>query len=150
MFKRIVSLFLLITLVGQYSFAEESPHFQPVKAGDVVAYDGYLFSPAAIAKVISKNEEDKSKLKLDYENKLVLAEIENAKVMELISAERAVQAKLLNDTIANKDRLIDTKVKELKDLETSITVHRIAIVGSFIGGILLTTTLFIYTSGMNK
>lgn len=149
--KKLVSVFLLIVLAGNIAIAQENkPEFQPVKAGEVYPFDGYLLSPKAAAQIVSKSEEDKAKLKLECNNKLVLADIEKERVIEINTSQGKIQQQLLNDTISAKDKIIDGNIKTINSLETSISVHRIFIVGGFLAGMLLTTTLFYYSSGMSK
>lgn len=141
-------IFLLVLLTGTAAIAEESGgEYLPVRAGETVRFDGYLFSPEAIAKVITKSNKDLKTAKLECENKLELASIDMQRLNDLSAMESRVQTKLLNDTILAKDQIIEEKIKRIDHLEKKVNYNSYLIAGSFLAGSIVTFAVIHYTVG---
>lgn len=149
--KFIFVLFLLAMLVGKVAIAEDKkPEFTSVKSGEVVPYDGYIFTPEAIVKIYTKSEEDIRKLKTEYEYKLELSQIDIQRLNDLSANERRIQAKLLQDTIISKDQIIELRERDIKKLQMHRTLDKFVIAGSFIVGCIVTYTVVYNTIGLVK
>lgn len=144
--KHLFFYILLIISVGKVSIAEEKkPEFMPIKAGEVSAIDGYVFTPEAIVKIYTKTEEEVKLVKLEAETKLELAQIDLQKVIDLNVSEKRIQEQLLKDTILAKDEIIQQKLNIIAALEKSNKINNYKAIGGFIVGSLITFTIVYFT-----
>ena len=149
--RKIVSIFLLITLVGRFSIAEEkTTDFTVVQAGVPAPFFGYLFTPAAIAKIYSITEEEKKKLELECTSDIASLNLELQRNTELKNSDIAAKNKLIVDLTNLKNEELNNRDRIIKDLQEERTANKFYIAGSFIAGILLTGTIVYFTTSMIK
>lgn len=150
-FQKIMAIFLLITLVGRTAIAEDkAPEFTRVAEGQTAPFTGYLFTPAAIVKVINKGEEDKNKAVAECETETANVRLDLSRETELRTVETASSKRLLRDLTESKERAIEERNKRISLLESDKVFSNVLIVGSFLAGAALTTGIIYITSGVIK
>lgn len=150
-FKKLVCIFLLVSLVGRISIAQETkPVFTHIKAGEPAKFTGYLFSPEAIAQVYSVCEEDVKLCKLNCEGEITTLNLEIQRVTELKLVEIAVKDKLITDITKLKDSAITERDKLILNIEEERDRNKFYFAGAFISGILLTGTIFYFANIAGK
>lgn len=150
-FQKLMAIFLLITLAGRIAIAEDvMPEFTRVSEGQIAPFTGYLFTPAAIVKVINKGEEDKNKAVAECEAETVNVRLELSRETEIRTIETASNKRLIKDLTESKERAIEERNKKIALLESDKVFSNILIVGSFLAGAALTTGIIYITSGVTR
>ena len=151
LYKKTVALILLVSLVGWGSIAKcQDLSFTNVRAGDRVPFTGYLFTPEAIVKVYSVCNEDIKKKELECTADITSVNLELQRIKEISSIELASKDKLIEDITKLKNEEVIAREKLLQNVETERFRNKIFIVSSFIGGVLLTGTIFYIAVGLTK
>ncbi len=142
-FKKLVCIFLLVFLAGRISIAQETRRtFVHIKLGEPAKFTGYLFSPEAIAKVYSVCEEDVKLCKLECTSDVTALNLEIQRVTELKAVEIAVKNRLITDITKLKDGAIADRDKLIINIEEERLRNKFYIAGAFVGGIILTGSIF--------
>lgn len=150
-FQKLMAIFLLITLAGRIAIAEDKvPEFTRVTEGQTAPFTGYLFTPAAIAKVVSKSEEDKNKAVAECEAEVNNVRLDLSRETELRTIETASSKRLIRDLTEFKETAIEERNKRIALLESDKVLSNVLIVGSFLAGAALTTGIIYITSGVIK
>lgn len=150
-FKKLMAIFLLIILAGRVAIADNNvPEFTTVSEGQIAPFTGYLFTPAAIAKVVTTAEEDKRTAVTECEAETVSVRLELTRETELRAIESASAKRLLKDLGESKDRAIEERNKRISLLEADKVFSNILIVGSFLAGAALTAGVVYITAGALK
>ena len=150
-FKKLMAIFLLITLAGRIAIAQEKiPEFTRITTGQSAPFTGYLFTPAAIAKVVSTAEEDKNKAVAECEAETTSVKLELGRETEQRIVELAGKDLLLKDIRDIKDREIRERDAKISLLEGDKVFSNILIAGSFIAGVALTAGIVYITAGAVK
>ena len=150
-FKKLMAIFLLITLAGRIAIAEEKvPEFTRVVEGNSAPFTGYLFTPAAITKIITTAEEDKKRAIAECQAETASVTLDLTKETELRTAELNSSSKLLTDIKELKDREIRDRDRKISLLEGDKVFSNILIVGSFLAGAALTAGIVYAVSGVVK
>ena len=151
LYRKLVSVFLLIFLVGNIAIAEDKkPEFTTLNPGDKAPFYGFLFTPEAITKIYVTTEEEKKRAELEHNSEVSLLNLEIQRVTELKIIEIAVKNKLITDVTNNKNKEIELREKIIRDFQEEREANKFFIAGSFLAGIVLTGTIVYFVSGITK
>lgn len=151
LYKKLVSLFLLITLAGQIAIAEDKqPVFTHIKAGEKAPFAGFLFTPEAITKVYTTVEEEKKELELQHNAEVGSLNLEVQRQTELRISEIAIKNKFIENLTKNKDKEIENREVIIRGLQEEISANKFFVIGSFAAGVVLTGVVFYAVSGIVK
>lgn len=149
--KKLVALFLLITLAGRIAIAEDViPEFTRLSEGQNAPFDGYLFTPAAIARVVSTGEEGRRKAVAKCQNETEIIRLDLRKETERRTVELTAKDRLLKDMIEIKDKQIREREDKISLLEGDKVFSNVLIISSFLAGAALTAGVVYITAGALK
>jgi hypothetical protein len=149
MFNKLVTSFLLVTLVGQLAIAQEAKYlFTTISAGDEAPYNGYLLKPETLVKIYTDSEEKEKRQKLECNAKLANINLDLSKLTESKDIERDVIVKSYEELLTNRRKQLLAQQNTINELNSTIVADRIFIVGSFGAGIILAITITYFVAGM--
>jgi len=151
LYKKIISFFLLVFLVGRVSIAEEKrPEFTTVKAGQQAPFSGYLFTPEAMAQMLAQIDEDKRKQDAEHTAEVATLKLDIQSETERRIAESAVHTRLVEDLNKAKQEQIAIRDRRISELESEKIFNNLLVAGSFVAGIALTAGIVYITTGMAR
>lgn len=151
LFKKIVAVFLLVFLAGRIAIAEDkNEEFTYVKVGQTAPFTGYLFTPAAIAKITTTCSEDLRRAELECTTDIANLNLDIKRITEIRDSEIYIKDNLLAELTKLKNEEIIAREKLLNNIEEERNRNKLFIAGSFLAGILLTGSVFYIISGIVK
>jgi len=151
LYKKLISLFLLVFLVGRISIAESKlPEFTTVKTGQVAPFSGYLFTPQAVAQMLTTIDEEKEKERAEHTAEVASLRLDIQAETERRIAENAASNSLLEQITKAKDEQLKEREKKIASLEGQKFIDNILIAGSFVAGVALTAGIVYLTAGAIK
>lgn len=149
--KKFFVVILLIMLAGRSSIAEESkPQFTKVNSGEVAPFTGYLFTPEAISKVVSKSEEAVNKVRAECTASTDSLQLDLKRAAELSAATIASKERSIIEITESKKRELEERNRQIKLLEGDKVFGNFLIAGSFVAGIALTVGIVYITNGVAR
>ena len=148
LYKKLVSLFLLVFLASRICIAEtKPPEFTTVKTGEPAPFFGYLFTPQAIAQMLTTIDEDKRKQEAEHTAEVKSLRLDVQAETERRIADNAANANLLEQLRRAKEEQLRERDKKIASLEGQKFIDNILIAGSFVAGVALTAGIVYLTAG---
>lgn len=131
---------MLLMLAARPSIAENlDESFSYIEKNDPAPYTGYIFTTNALAKIYSDIEQEERTKKLEFETKLQSIQLQISKLNNLHKIE-----------LDNKDLLLENITKEknkvITDLSTKIEIQKWLMLGTFLGGVIITGATVYYVA----
>jgi hypothetical protein len=151
MFKKMVALFLLVMLAGQVSIAEESKYeFTSLNRGDESPYFGYLLKPETLVKIYTEVEEKEKRSKLECNAKLANINLDLNKLSETKDIEKQILIKTYEELLTGRREQLLAQQNKINNLNSTILADKFFIAGSFLAGIIITTSVIYFTASLPK
>jgi len=151
MFRKLIALFLLVTLAGQMAIAQEAKYlFTTISIGEEAPYNGYLLKPETLVKIYTESEEKEKRTKLECNAKLANINLDLNKLSETKDIEKQVLVKTYEELLTGRREQLLVQQNKINDLNNTILADKFFILGSFGAGIILTLSILYFSQGTIK
>lgn len=138
---------MLLILAVRPAIAEdktsEDESFTHISIGERAPYDGFLFTPSALAAIYADSEHSDASLQLDFERKLGSINLDIRRLKEL----HLLELQSRDNTL---DRIVSVKNSTITDLNIQLEWNKWFIAGSFFVGVLVTGFTYHYFLTVTK
>lgn len=135
---------MLLILAARPSIAQDQEEsFTSIEENEPAPFTGFLFRPAALAKIYADIEQQERTKQLQFDTKLAEVSLELAKVRDLHRVELEGKDLIL-------ERITTEKNKRIADLTGQVEGQKWFTAGAFIAGVLLTGSVFYFISTAGK
>ena len=143
MFYRILFPFIAASLVSLPLFSQEIPdeetdlgNFVFLKGGELAPFDGLLFDPEAIAKIISDTELKTFKMELEMEKSIKVLSADYQKQVDTLTAVAEIENDKYEKLLDIKDEEIGSLRRLVEDAETEDYTELYFVGGVLVGALL--------------